>query len=369
MKAIFSLVMAFFMALGQILAPVGAIIKKGGEKAYFEDWSKDMAFTREYCAELEKEKGEDFKILNLADIQIDDDEVFGDKGVYTFELITKMIEDNDPDLITLSGDNAWATVSYLEVIKFIDSFDIPWAPVHGNHEGDGLINEFWAAYHMANAENSLYKYGPKDMGYGNYIVNITEEGRIVHTLFMMDTHSSAEFTLDDGETVSGYDHLWDNQQEWYEWAVKGIKAIAGYTVPSTVIMHIPVVEYDAAWDMYYKGNGENDFGKINDSYAPFAFGSKLENCCPAPVNNGFFSLCKELGSTKNILVGHDHANDFTALYEGIYLSYGVKSGFGSYWNPELIGGTTLDINSLGMVKLQNHYYDMEANGWADIIEE
>ncbi len=367
MKAIFSLIMAFFMSFSQILAPIGAIIKKGGEDAYFEDWSKNQAFTRSYCFEIEKEKGKDFKILNLADIQIDEDEAFNNKGAYSYELITKLIEDTDPDLITLSGDNAWGPVSFIKLVEFMDSFGIPWAPVHGNHEGENLANEFCVAYYFANAEYSLYKYGPKDMGYGNYIINITEEGRIVHTLFMMDTHSSAEFTLNNGDVVSGYDHLWDNQQEWYEWAVKGIKSVAGYTVPSTVIMHIPVFEYHSAWDLYY--TGDTGYGKISDIAYPFAFGSKYEASCSAPVNNGFFSLCKELGSTKNILVGHDHVNDFTALYEGIYLSYGVKSGFGAYWDPDIIGGTTLDVNSLGLVKVQNHYYDMEENGWADIIEE
>ncbi len=367
MKAIFSLVMAFFMSIGQILAPVGAVIRAGGEDAFFEDWSSEQTFTREYCVELEKQKGEDFRILNLADIQLEEELVFEKEGQYTYELIKKLVADTDPDLITLSGDNAWATISYLELIKLVDSFGIPWAAVHGNHEGDSLISEFWAAYHMAEAKNSIYKYGPKDMGYGNYIANIVEDGRIVHTLFFMDTHRDAEYELEDGSTVSGYDHLWDNQQEWYKWAVNGIKDIAGHTVQSTVIMHIPVYEYHAAWDMYYTGDDENGLGEIDEKFKPFAYGRKREVCCPAPVNNGFFSLCKELGSTKNIIVGHDHVNDFTALYEGIYLSYAVKTGFGCYWDADMIGATTLDVNSLGMVKLQNHYYDLEENGWGDII--
>ena len=93
------------------------------------------------------------------------------------------------------------------------------------------------------------------------------------------------------------------------------------------------------------------------------FGVKTEESCPSPVNNGFFTLCKELGSTKNILVGHDHVNDFSVMYEGIRLSYSLKTGFGSYWDEELIGGTTLNINSKGNVNINHHYYDLQENGF------
>ena len=61
----------------------------------------------------------------------------------------------------------------------------------------------------------------------NYIINITEKGKIIHTLFMMDTHSYIEREVD-GEIETFYDHLWDNQQEWYKWAVNGIKELTAW---------------------------------------------------------------------------------------------------------------------------------------------
>lgn len=360
---IIKLILTYIMCLSQILAPVEIMLTPGGEASYFTEWSVNDTFDAEDYIELEKQEGKDFVILNLTDVQLSDTKAYGELGECSEDLITKLIEDNQPDLITLSGDNAWDTAAYMRLIEFLDSFGIPWAPVMGNHDGQGCISEFWVAYNLIQAENCLFQFGPADMGYGNYIINITENGEFVHTLFMMDTHDSDEFVLEDGTVVDGYDHLWSNQQKWYKWAVEGIAEMAGRTVESTAIMHIPVYEYLAAWDSVSVEAEGYEFGVVGSQYADIAGGRKLEESCPSPVNNGFFGLCKELGSTKTILVGHDHKNDFYVEYEGITLAYAVKSGFGSYWLEDMIGGTTLTVNSAGNVDLEQHYYDLAANDW------
>ena len=125
--AILKLIMAGFLALGQILAPVGAWIANFGEAAFFTEWSAEDEFTTDCYIELEKEPGKDFVLLNLTDIQLDDDELYTPIADGSFALIETLVEDIKPDLITLSGDNAWGTMTYLETIKLIDSFDIPWA--------------------------------------------------------------------------------------------------------------------------------------------------------------------------------------------------------------------------------------------------
>lgn len=366
--AILKLVVAFFVCFPQIISPLFTQFTKG-EEQYFTEWSKDAQFTQADYIEMEKNPNEDFVVLNLTDIQLGEENVFGKKGAYSFELIKKLVNDIKPDLITLSGDNAWGYISYLETIELLESFNIPWAPVMGNHDGEGTGTEFWAAYTLSNAKNCLFKFGPKDMGYGNYIINITENDKIVHTLFMMDTHSYGEFEVD-GKVEEGYDHLWDNQQEWYKWAVNGIKDLnGGEIVESTVVFHIPVREYADAWnEISINQTEDNPHGVGDVKNKLFNFGAKEEDSCPSPVNNGFFTLCKELGSTKNILVGHDHVNDFSVMYDGICLSYSLKSGFGSYWTDNMIGGTTLNINSKGNMNLEHHYYNLQENNW-DIVDE
>ncbi len=364
--AILKLILAGILALGQILSPVGAWISNFGEAAFFDEWSAEDEFNADFCVEIEKTPGEDFVVLNLADVQLDDDELYDTVGIDSMAHVAKVIEDLDPDLITLSGDNAWGTITYLELIKLVDSYDIPWGAVMGNHDGQGCISEFWAAYHLAQAENSVFKFGPEGMGYGNYVINITENGEIIHSIYMLDTHNNRDYEID-GKTVNGYDHLWDNQMAWYEWCVEGINGLAGKNVQSTVIMHIPVYEYYDAWHAVATDIDEAN-GKLGviEPFTDDAYGRRGETGGHPPVNNGFFKLCKDLGSTKDMIVGHDHDNDYSIVYDGIRLTYAVKTGYGCYFTEDMLGATTLSIHSDGTTTLKQNYYEITADGWNKI---
>ncbi len=346
LTAIFQLVMAFFLALPQIFGPIPAMLN---EASYFEDWSKDQAYTEDYAVEIEKDPDDDFVVLNLADIQISDDEGFYPEYEYAKNMINQLVSEQQPDLITLTGDNAWDTVSYITLVDFIDSLGIPWAPVMGNHDGQGCLNEFWCGYLFYEAENCLWKFGPKDMGYGNYIINITENGDVIHSIFMMDTHDDGTWTVD-GQEVSGYDHLWANQIEWYEWAVKGIEETAGHPVESSLFIHIPVFEVKTVWQQYY--DKENDCW--TGEYADKATGIIHETPCPGAVDNHFTDKMLELGSTKNVIFGHDHVCNASINYEGIQLTYSMKLGYGCYYEDGLMGGTTLTIGSDGEAQYAHH---------------
>ena len=331
------------------------------------------ANTPQYAQEIEKQPGKDFVILNITDVQLEDYEVYSKNGELAKKTIDKLINDVKPDLITMTGDNSWGTMAYLELIKQIDSYGIAWAPVMGNHDGQGILSEFWAAYHFSKAENCLFRFGPSDMGYGNYVINITENGHVIHTIFMMDTHSSAVFKTGDGKE-SGYDHLWANQLEWYKWVIDGVAKQEGRTVESSVFFHIPVCEYQDAWDAAVIKAEEDDTseaadapeikddpkikdGPYNDEYKDVSFGKNGEDVCCSPVNNGFFALCQSLGSTKNIVSGHDHVNNASILYEGIRLTYGMKTGAGCYWDKNMNGGTKFTVSSDGSMATEHIYVD------------
>ncbi len=357
MAAFFKMILAFIMSFTQFMAPINNFVNAGGEASYFTQWSHKDEFTQECYVELEKNPEEDFVILNLADVQLNDDEVFADMGVRANNMIAQLIEEQQPDLITLTGDNAWGTVAYIELINYIDSFGIPWAPVMGNHDGQGCVSEFWAAELFTQAENCLFRFGPEDMGYGNYIINITENGEIIHTLFMMDTHGTRDYTLKDGTVLEDeYDHLWPLQFKWYKWAVDGISNIAGKTVDSTIFLHIPLYEYREAWEAAWDEKNQC----YKPEYADSSFGKNSEWVCSPPVDTGFFDICKEMGSTKNIVAGHDHVNSSSIVYDGIRLTYGLKLGEGCYYEEGMTGGTTLTINSQGNVTTEHHYVDLGA---------
>ncbi len=347
LRVIVSYLMFFF----QVLSPFTGAVFAGGQDNFFTDWSVQDEFSQEDYVTIEKDPDKDFVILNLADVQMKDDEIYTIEADETFALIDSLVEEHKPDLITLSGDNAWAMISTIELIRKLDSYDIPWAPVMGNHDGQGCADEFWPSYLYADAKNCLFEFGPKGMEYGNYIINITENGKIIHTLFMVDTHNNTEYTLADGSVTGGYDHLWENQMQWYEWAVNGISSIEGKTVESTVIMHIPVYEYKDAWAAAW--DAENNC--FREGFE--ASGGIQEDINSPPVNTGFFDLCKRLGSTKNMVCGHDHVNDFSILYEGIRLTYGVKTGYCAYYDSDFMGATTITVNSSGNASIHQNYVD------------
>lgn len=348
--AYIKIVLAFFLSITQFMAPYGMMIKAGGVDGLYEDWSAEDAYTEEYAVTLEKDPGKDFVILNFADIQLSDDKAYGELGEFAEETMDKLIKETKPDLITLTGDNATGKMSYIRLANFIDSYGIPWAPVMGNHDGENgkKLVENWDACILAAKENCLFKFGPKDMGVGNYVINITENGKIIHTLFMMDTHTNTDLEC------GGYDHLWDNQIEWYAWAVNGISRIAGGTVESSIFFHIPCIQYRDAWNeaQYNEETGEYE----NPDYAD-SFGSNSEAICSPEYDSGFFETVKDLGSTKNIISGHDHVNDSSIMYEGVRLSYSLKTGHGSYWEEGKNGGGVLTIDSDGHAVFSNQFVD------------
>ncbi len=352
---ILKLIISYILIVPQIFLTMlqGWLIPNPNAK--FEKWDASQPFTREYAYEIEKEPGKDFVVLNFTDIQIGSNELAGKEGDLLVDLINTVVKETQPDLITVTGDNAGDFLSYIQLGKIIDKLGIPWAPVMGNHDGQDVPWEQWCARSLTRNKNCLFKMGPKDMGFGNYIINVTENGKIIHTLFMMDTHSSAAQDGFNGTVENhGYDHFWANQFDWYKWAVKGIAAINGSVVESSVFMHIPVYEYRTAWAECY--DKENDCYK--DGYKETCFGKNREGVCAPEINNGFFALCKELGSTKNMVVGHDHTNYSSILYDGIRLSYGLKSSTGSYWDEDVMGGTTLSINSEGNAEIEHHFFDI-----------
>ena len=351
--AIVKLVLAFIFSVVQLVNPFFVMLGHGGIDNLYEKWSPEQEYTADYAVELEKSPYKDFVVLNFSDVQLSANQVFGEDGAKTEALITKAVKEVKPDLITLTGDNSWNFMGYVRLAEFIDSFDIPWAPVMGNHDGsDGdKVEENWDALQMTKCKNCVFKFGPVDMGVGNYIINITEKGKIIHTLYMMDTHSSTSLP------VGGYDHLWDNQLQWYEWAVNGNNAIAGKTVESTVFFHIPCIQYRQAWNdaKYNPETGKYEAEQYADS-----FGSNDEGICSPEYDNGFFDLVKKLDSTKNIIAGHDHVNNSSILYEGVYLNYSLKSGTGSYWTEDKLGGSVLSINSDGHATFSHHYVPLDS---------
>ena len=363
-KQIIAIVLSVFKIITPFMAQA---FTNNGESLMYE-WSISMEFTESHYVEIKKTPGEDFKILNLTDIHIYDNDIYhkGGIGKDCLALVSQTIEDQKPDLITVSGDSFCSTLSTLELIKLLDSYEIPWAPILGNHDG-GNVGKwvFWVAWHLSKAKYSLFEFGPTGMGYGNYIINITENGNVIHSLYMMNTHNTMVDYIVGGETIPGYDHLWENQIAWYEWAIQGNERLAGHPVQSTVILHGSLYEQGIAW-RYVATDEQNldaPLGKLDPAYSDIVTGHCGEIGGYPLIANGFFEKVKELGSTKDIITGHDHLNDYSILYQGVRLTYALKTGRSGYWRDDMIGATVYTINSQGETHIEHVYYTFSDSKW------
>ena len=311
----------------------------------------DNAFNAEeqYAATLDMGDKDEFVILNLADIQIEDLKLSKHKP--TFKMLDKLIKATKPDLITLTGDQVsgvFVRYTLKKICKFLDGYGIPWAPVLGNHDGQWNVtrNGNGDIYLSGKYKNVVFRKNDPSLGVGNYIINIAKNNKSVHTVFMIDSHDSR--TYDSGKD---YDYIWQSQIDWYDWAVKGIaETNGGKVVPSSCFFHIPLVEYIDAYKGYEEGIYEG--GNVNNEEVCCAEHNNKDN----PYNSGFFSKLQELDSTKLVMVGHDHTNCSWVNYKGITLAYGLKSGYGSYYNDNVIGGTVVKVNKNGSTSLDYYHY-------------
>ena len=316
-------------------------------------WSEELPYRLEDHAVIQKDPGKDLVIMNVTDIHMSDFTQDAVTNIRNLENIRRKAEELQPDLITLSGDLFWTQMtdgsvyhSVHRLTEFMDSLGVPWAPVFGNHDDEGNCDKNYLAEEMMKGEYCLMQKGDAAMGVGNYIINVCEGDRIVHSILLFDSHNG---------------NLWENQIAWYRWAIQGVNSLSGEEVTSSVILHVPFAQYVYAYDAAWNGESwEEGFD---------AFGRKGEECCcerdenDTPVDNGFFAAIQELGSTTNVLCGHDHANSYSIVYDGVRLTYSLRLGYGAgSFEYDLQGVTTLTVDSGGNCLAEHQYmYPYDVN--------
>ncbi len=327
-----------------------------------------------------KDADEDFKILNLADIQIINpntangaDQVnyyphYGTPDESAWNVVKDLIETNKPDLIVLNGDNIYSKFDdanksmHRKLVEVIDAYHTPWTIVFGNHDGeipsdtDFLLTDIVDIY-----SESDYFYFESKTGreYGDFAISLVNKGTndVVMRYFFMYTH---------------YNSGWFNtsQVEWFE--RESAKLNDGESViPSFLFAHIPLPELqDALIEKYHSSavfttsgsnqvldyihvpaNSDGDFGEYNGaSYSK---------------NFGIYDIMKEYGSTQLAIFGHEHSNNVSVDYNGIRLMFAMKTGTYAISDPNthLNGGTvmTIDSDGAGYSLTNDHYTDRSLN--------
>lgn len=272
-------------------------------------------------------KGDGVKILQVTDLHL----AYGidDYDNQTLKLIGAMAKADDYDLIVITGDltmSPSAPFLFTKIMNYMESLEIPWTFVFGNHEIDFHdYSEFISR--IKNTEYLYFKVGPEivDGGYGNFKVEFTKNNQVFYNAYFLDSKAEREiYTEEEGE----YGFLSPAQVAWYE------DLVQADTVDSVVFMHIPLRQYivDPVLDV--------------DQYV----GIFQENMVYAQgIDTGFYDAMVTYSRSKAIFVGHDHKNDFYILTDDvIMLVYGRATGFNGYGILEK-GGRHIEVSALGVL--------------------
>ena len=314
---------------------------------------------------LNKDPNRDFIILNLPDPQLRV-RSWGEgekKREILIRTVTELVERVKPDLITNSGDLAWAEEqqAYDYLADLMDSFRIPWAPIWGNHDNQGgpeVVDSVAERY--LTHPYCIYEKEDPAFGNGNYVISIEENGLPVEGVIMLDSHD--RYVHSDG--TSGWAKLYPEQIEWYRSQVAELKNRGCHD--TTMILHIPIYAYRNAFAEAFAGQWSRESATIEmfrdgicwtENYKD-TVGVQLEDVASCFVDDGAMDVILEQGSTKTVIAGHDHINNWMINYKGIRLIYALKTGAGCYWNPQLNGGTVLRVTSSGVAEVHHEYVDV-----------
>ena len=86
-------------------------------------------------------------------------------------MIKETVEKARPDLIVLTGDNLMdesPKIMLKQYIDFFEDFEIPWAPVMGNHDYNTYVSMDEMSKLYEESEYCLFKRGSVEDSYGNY---------------------------------------------------------------------------------------------------------------------------------------------------------------------------------------------------------
>ena len=246
-----------------------------------------------------------------------------------FDYLTETITATNPDLIILTGDNIYGKFDHngsvwTAFVNFMDSFDIPWAPIFGNHDNESNMGVDWQCEQLMNAKNCLFMQRTLT-GNCNYSVAIAQGGKITRVFYMLDSNgigSPSAATLANGHT-STTPGFGSDQVAWFTEQINRLQD----SIPDIKISfayHIQDTLFEDAYEKYgytalkpwaninvdlHEDKAEGDFGYIG--YVKGEWKQSLDSLKALNVDS--------------IFVGHEHTSSSSVVYEGIRFQFGQKS--------------------------------------------
>lgn len=281
-----------------------------------------------------------FKLALFCDMHFGE-KVENDVASVAFE--KTMIKLESPDLVVIDGDGSsnyaapgscqnataecmeWFESNWRNFTAPLEAAGVPYAYTLGNHDripsaasskdkpGDEshyAVSDHYIMHKDEANPHAMSTDGPSNIhGASNYVLPILgKDGKPAAYVWLLDSNDN------NCEGVTGWGCVYPDQVKWFQDMSKQLIAKDGQVVPGVMFHHIPMDEALTAWN--------DDTIEVN--------GSKQEGICCGSKNTGLFQAMKDIGNIWGVFFGHDHNNDYIALYEGIRIGYGRKSGHGGY---------------------------------------
>ena len=316
-----------------------------------------------------------FNVLHVSDFQ---DNCTAGQTIKdgTVQRFNAMIDEADPDLVVITGDNIWPCPLEREedFIRYVDKMvakleaeEIPWAITYGNHDND--MGDYdavrtdvrkWRQQEIYESYAHCVAVAGPDwvFGIGNYVLPIltNDESSIAFNVWCLDTgdyHENLDtsvykfkdseyinngyYTSVPGHENSTYDFIKYDQQLWYYNTSTIMENYNGAKIPGIMFGHICLPEFNNVYD------------NRNDPEVNYT-GVRKESCCCGPVNSGMFDTILTRGDVTGFYAGHDHINNFSGMWQGVEMGYGgslTTDMYGSYNtnlpSPETQGGRIFTV--------------------------
>lgn len=342
------MLLAFFVLITATLGVVGAVglpanrayaasltpVENRGRTPSLEDgvWHFDME--------------EDFKILQLSDLHLVSSALGVKNDRKALEAINQLVHRARPDLVILTGDISYpfsvlsGSSDNLAQAKLfctaMESLGVPYAVALGNHDsesGSRASREELGTFYQSQPNCLFLNEGLALSGVGNYAIHLDGENGTVMALMVLDSNDYVD-------NIFHYDRIHDDQVAWFRDHLLDLAETEGRTVPSLAFFHIPLPEYEEAWNAVQSQSPD----------AIWHYGSVHEGISASEMDSGLFEIFQEVG-TVGAFVGHDHVNNFSITYKGVRLTYGMSIDYFAYFNAYLKrghrGGTLITVRADG----------------------
>lgn len=257
-----------------------------------------------------KFKNKKFKIMQFTDLHYTNTEKYKSMNDSTIFLMKRLIEEERPDLVILTGDivvSEPSTEAWKKVVQPMSDLHVPFAVTFGNHDNETKYSTHEILNNLIKNPLNVTTNEDKSLsGSGNcsLVIKSSDNEKNCWIIYLFDSHAYSEI-----EQVKGYDWIKNDQIQWYRNRSESLKKNNGALLPALAFFHIPLPEFECVRKQ------EKTLGNNSEiAHSP-------------SLNSGLFASFIEKNDVKGVFVGHDHNNDFVGQLYGIMLGYGRKTGY------------------------------------------